>query len=54
MLWPVLICPLESVLDLDPFVPLVAKKSNEELLPTLLRIEGLNRPERLDISPSSS
>jgi hypothetical protein len=54
VLGPVLICPLESVLDLDPLVPLVAKNSKGELLPTLLRIEGLKRPERLDISPSSS
>jgi hypothetical protein len=54
VLWPVLICLLESVLDLDPFVPLLAKYSKLGLLLTLSRSEGLKRPERLDISPPSS
>lgn len=48
----------ESVLDLDPLdvvlllvLLVVLKKSNGGDLPTLSRSEGLNRPERLDISP---
>jgi len=53
VLWPVLICPLESVLDLDPFDPLLLKNSKDELLLTLSRIEGLNRPDNADISPLS-
>lgn len=54
--WPVLMLPLaESVLDLDPLEVLIAfpKKSYCGLLPTVSSIEGLKRPERLDISPLS-
>jgi hypothetical protein len=52
VLWPLLICPLEAVLDLDVFV----KKSMLELalLFTLSRSVGLNRAEKLDMSLVSS
>lgn len=55
VLWPVLIVPLaESVLDLDAWDSLLLKRvSNGELFPTLSRIEGLKRPEKLDMSPPS-
>jgi hypothetical protein len=49
----VLIWPLESVLDLDPFDPLLLKNSKDGLLPTLSSREGLKRPDKLDISPPS-
>lgn len=52
-MWPVLPWPTESVLDLDPFVLLLPKKSRLGLWDTLLSSEGLNRPDRLDISVSS-
>lgn len=57
MLCPVLPLPVaESVLDLEPFEVLTAlpKKSYSGLFPTVSSIEGLKRPERLDISPLSS
>jgi len=54
VLCPVLICPLESVLDLDPFVPLCPKKSYEGLLLTLSSSDGLNKPDKLDISAPST
>jgi hypothetical protein len=47
----------ESVLDLEPFetaLVVLAKKSNGGVFPALSRIEGLNSPERLDMSPPSS
>jgi hypothetical protein len=46
----------ESVLDLDPFelLLLFAKYSNGGDFPTLSSSEGLNNPERLDMSPPSS
>ena len=52
VLWPLLICPVEAVLDLDGLV----KKSKLELvlLLTLSRSVGLKRPEKCDMSAVSS
>lgn len=49
VLWPLLVCPVELVLDLDP----VVKKSKLEVLLTLSRNVGLKRPEKPDMSPVS-
>jgi len=52
VLWPLLICPLEVALDIDP---VFAKKSNED--PDLLTLSsrvGLKRPEKPDMSTGCS